>query len=130
MIILPIYIGALIIFILSLVRVIPLIKGNELSVILVAIGIAIPVILLFALGTNWVLKGKLHHYAPIFQFPFLLVYVPALIYLVLKLILPTESLNLIRPIVMVALTSGALLIIPALMYGTRVLGKMGVKFYY
>jgi len=130
MVLLPVFMGALFIVIRALIKIIPLIRGNELTASIIAVGLAIPAVLVICISFYWVQKGKLPHMIPLFNLPFLLIYLPALIYLVLKLILPAEIISLIRSTVLVSLVTSGVLIIPLISYLPGLLKKMGVRFYY
>ncbi len=130
MLLFPVFFGALIIFVTVLIKMISLIKGNELTLSIIVLGVLLPIVVVACTSIYWAQKGKLPHIAPLFMLPFLLIYLPAILYLVLKLILPVETIPIIRSAIFVSIFTSGVIMYPLITHLPTLLVKMGVKLYY
>ncbi len=129
MVLLPILIGALVIFIRALFQLKSLIQGNELSMEGAVLGICIPLLLIISTSMSWIKKGKVHHYKPLFYFPIQLFYPPLIIGIIFKF-LPIGDVTFIRTALITWIVFAGILTIPLYKYHTSYMKKKGVKYFY
>jgi len=79
LVILPIYIGALVIYINSIRQVVIWLKNDNLDSATILFGILISLFILFGIGISYYLKKRVYALSPAFRIPFWLIYIPGII---------------------------------------------------
>ena len=125
-IILPIFIGAFIIFIKAILRFIPLIQGNEISNQALLIGLFVPIIIIVCTFFYWMSKKRVYVFQPYFTFLFSLIYLPMMVGNFFNI----QDDSFLCSILVTWILASGILIIPLFKYLRDYLKGKGVKFYY
>ena len=125
-IILPIFIGAFIIFIKAVLRFIPLIQGDEISNQALLIGLFIPIIIIVCTFFYWMYKKRVYVFQPYFTFLFSLIYLPMMVGTFFNI----QDDSFLCSILTTWIIASGILMIPLFNYLKDYLKGKGVKFYY
>ncbi len=129
MVLLPVIIGALVIFVRSIFQLKTLIQSNELSVAGILLGLLIPISIIVYISRSWIKEGKVYQFTPIFYFPIRLFFLPWVIGFVYKT-LPLGNSAFIHTSLVTWIVFSGLLIVLLYQFHKTYMEKNGVKYTY
>jgi len=110
-IILPIYIGALIIYFFCGKQIMKWHANEALSISTILFGLLISLIILVGVGLSYYFKERVYAFSPVFRFPFVLFYIPGILALILLKSQNLQIENIAKSIVVSIIFSGVLMLI-------------------
>lgn len=128
-IILPIYVGALIIYIFCVKQIIKWLDNGVLSIPVILFGLLISLLILVGIGLSYYFKERVHGLSPMFRLPFCLFYIPGIFGFVLMQSQNMQIENIAKSIVVSVIFSGILILIFN-KYTFGILDFLKIKKYY
>ncbi len=107
----PIYIGALIIYIICLTQITKWLHNGDLNISMTLFAILISLIILLGIGLSYYFKEKVYALSPLFRIPTWLFYIPGAIGFILIQSQNTQIENIAKSIILSIVFSGVLVFI-------------------
>ncbi len=111
LVILPIYVGALIIYIFCVKQIIKWYEQDALQGSIILFGLLISLSILIGIGLSYYNKERVYGLSPMFRIPFWLIYIPGIIGFILIQIQNIRIENIGKTILMSILFSGVLMLV-------------------